>query len=164
MIDRQHATLMARYNQWMNGKLYDCAARLQDAQRKEDRGAFFKSLHGTLGHLVSADTIWLHRFTGRSTEGLTLTGAYDDFDQMRARRVALDEEILAWSATLETQWLAADFSYFSRISNAHYSKPAWLLVVHLFNHQTHHRGQATTLLTQLGIDIGPTDLAAMPGT
>jgi uncharacterized damage-inducible protein DinB len=164
MIDRAYAITMAAYNQWMNAKLYECAARLGDEQRKRDRGAFFKSLHGTLDHIVSADMIWLYRFSGRSIEHFQLGERYSAFTELRAQREVLDAEISAWAAALEPQWLASDFAYFSKSYNAHYSKPAWLLVVHLFNHSTHHRGQATDLLMQMGIDPGSTDLPAMPGT
>ncbi len=163
MIDMDYASLMAQYNAWMNGKLYHAATRLTDVQRKEDRGAFFKSIHGTLNHLIFADLAWLYRFTGRPLDGLN-PGAdlYADFAQLHARRVSLDAELLAWAETLTPAWLAADFSYYSMAYKASYTRPAWTLVVHLFNHQTHHRGQATTLLTQAGIDIGATDLPALP--
>ena len=163
MIDRDHARLMARYNQWMNAKLYDGCASLDDAARKEDRGAFFKSIHGTLNHLIYADIIWLKRFTGGSLDGLDPdAGPFDDFDALRARRVALDAELLAWIETLTPEWLAADFSYYSMAYKGRFTRPAWTLVVHLFNHSTHHRGQITTLLTQRGVDIGATDLPLLP--
>jgi uncharacterized damage-inducible protein DinB len=164
MIDRAYAIMMASYNRWMNTRLYDCAAQLSDEQRKQDRGAYFQSLHGTLAHILNGDTMWIYRFTGRNIDNLSFSEGHCDFAAMRTRREALDEEILAWSATLEPQWLAADFAYFSKSYNAHYTKPAWLLVSHFFNHQTHHRGQATTLLMQFGIDPGATDLPVMPGT
>ena len=160
MIDRAYALRLAAYNRWMNQNLYACAAQLTDEQRREDRGAFFKSLHGTFEHLVSTDTVWMNRFARRETgpaEPLDL-----DFDALRERRRALDEEIIGWAGSLETDWLASDFRYYSYAYAAHYSKPGWLLAAHLFNHQTHHRGQATTLLMQFGIDPGPTDLPMLP--
>lgn len=160
MIDRAYALRLAAYNRWMNQNLYACAARLTDVQRREDRGAFFKSLHGTFEHLVSTDTVWMNRFFGRdTTPGAPLEL---DFDALRSRREALDEEILDWASGLDPAWLAGAFHYYSYAYAAHYSKPGWLLAAHLFNHQTHHRGQATTLLMQLGIDPGPTDLPMLP--
>ena len=154
---------MAAYNRWMNEKLYACAAQLSDAQRKEDRGAFFKSVHGTLNHLLYGDLAWLYRFTGRSLEGLDPgAGLYDDFERLQQRRLELDAELSDWAAGLTPQWLDADFTYYSQAYAAHFTRPAWLLVVHLFNHETHHRGQITTLLSQLGIDVGATDLPVMP--
>ena len=154
---------MARYNRWMNQRLYAAAAQLSDAQRREDRGAFFKSLHGTLAHLIWGDRVWLARFTGQSIEGMSpKAGLEDSFDALRARREALDAELLAWVDGLRPEWLAADFRYFSLALQAHFTRPAWTLVTHLFNHQTHHRGQVTTLLMQFGIDPGITDLPAEP--
>lgn len=160
MIDRNYALRMAAYNRWMNQNLYACAARLTDEQRREDRGAFFKSLHGTFEHLVSTDTIWMDRFKHRQVGPMKPLGL--SFEALRSRRTALDEEIVEWAGSLEGAWLAGDFSYYSYAYAAHYSKPGWQLAAHLFNHQTHHRGQATTLLMQFGIDPGPTDLLVSP--
>lgn len=163
MISVEHAQLMADYNRWMNAKLYAAAAQLSDAERRADRGAFFKSIHGTLVHLLRADLAWYWRFTGRPLEGLAdHLARHDDFAALRTQREALDAELQAWTARLTAAWLAADFTYFSIAYNAPYTRPAWVLVVHLFNHETHHRGQVTTLLTQLGIDIGETDLPVLP--
>ena len=163
MIDHDYLRLMLRYNRWMNRKLYDCAARLDETRRHRDLGAFFKSLHGTFEHLVYGDTAWLYRFTGRSIEHLRPDQAlYPDFAALRAERERLDDALDAWGASVSAAWLAQDFTYYSPTYARHYTKPAWLLVTHLFNHQTHHRGQATTLLLQLGIDPGATDLPAVP--
>lgn len=160
MIDRAYALRLAAYNRWMNQNLYACAARLTDEQRREDRGAFFKSLHGTFEHLVSTDTIWMDRFKLRQVGPMKPLAL--SFEALRSRRAALDEEIIEWAGALESDWLAGDFSYYSYAYAAHYSKPGWQLAAHLFNHQTHHRGQATTLLMQFGLDPGPTDLLVSP--
>lgn len=163
MIDREYALMMARYNHWMNTRLYQLAAGLSDAERKADRGAFFKSLQGTFEHLIYADTAWMARFAGRSIDGLfPAVSPFADFDALQTRRETLDLEILAWVETLTPEWLQADFTYYSKAYDAHFTRPAWQLVVHVFNHQTHHRGQATTLLMQMGIDPGATDLPVLP--
>lgn len=163
MITPAYGRLMATYNRWMNEKLYAAAATLDEVRRQSDRGAFFKSLHGTLEHLIWADTAWLYRFTGRSIEGLAPgSGLYDDFAALRARRRELDAEIETWAAGLDEDWLRRDFSYHSLAYARSYTRPAWVLVTHFFNHQTHHRGQATTLLMQFGIDPGVTDLPVLP--
>ncbi|MDM4772688.1 DinB family protein [Solimonas sp. SE-A11] len=163
MISRDWCRRMARYNHWMNQKLYDAAAQLSEAQRQEDRGAFFKSLHATLDHLVYADTAWLYRFTGRDISVLDPRKLqYTDFATLRAARERLDAEILAWVETVDENWLAAPFSATGQLTGKTFTRPAWQMVSHVFNHQTHHRGQATTLLMQFGIDPGVTDLAALP--
>ncbi len=159
MIDLEYCRLMARYNRWMNQQLYGHCAALDDGARKQDRGAFFKSIHGTLNHLLYGDLAWLYRFTRFSLDGLDPSaGLYDDFAALRQRREALDQELIDWVESLDAQWLATDFTYYSKAYRSDFTRPAWLLVTHLFNHQTHHRGQLTTLLSQLGIDPGVTDL------
>jgi uncharacterized damage-inducible protein DinB len=163
MISPVHARTMAAYNRWMNERLYALCAELGDAERKRDRGAFFKSVHGTLNHLLYGDRAWMSRFLGRDLgwDG-PADELYRDFDQLRAARATLDGLIEEWAERLEERWLAADFTYTSRIDGRTRTFPAWLLVTHLFNHQTHHRGQLTTLLSQMGIDAGVTDLPWLP--
>lgn len=154
---------MARYSAWMNEKVYALCARLTDGQRRQDRGAFFRSVHGTLNHLLYGDLAWLGRFKDGAPRARAADEVlYDDFGALRSARDALDREIHDWAATVEPAWLAAPFRYRSLITGQEGERPAWLLVMHMFNHQTHHRGQLTTLLTQFGLDIGVTDLAAMP--
>lgn len=168
MITSQHAQTMARYNRWMNDKVYAASDKLSDAERKADCGAFFKSIHATLNHLLWADYIWLGRFTKdtpleKDYPKVTLgTELHAEWAALRAARSAMDEDILAWAASLDPVWLASNFSWYSGITKSMRTRPAWLLVTHLFNHQTHHRGQVTTLLSQQGIDPGDTDLFLMP--
>jgi uncharacterized damage-inducible protein DinB len=163
MIDSAWCALMARYNQWMNRKLYAACAQLGPAEYKEDRGAFFGSAHGTLNHLLYADTIWMRRFQGRPLDGLSPRMEFHpELEALREMRDIFDREIIGWAESLSAGWLAADFSY-TRVAGGDFTLPAWQLVTHMFNHQTHHRGQLTTLLSQFGIDPGVTDLAAMPG-
>lgn len=168
MISPQHVALMARYNRWMNGKLYAACGQLSDAQRKEDRGAFFKSIHATLDHLLWGDYTWVGRFAkGTALEknypkAALGAGLYADWQALKAARLAMDEDILAWANAVDAAWLAQDFSWYSGLTQSTRSKPAWLLATHFFNHQTHHRGQVTTLLSQCGLDVGDTDLMLMP--
>jgi uncharacterized damage-inducible protein DinB len=76
---------MARYNLWMNGRIYDCAGQLSDAERKRDRGAFFKSIHGTLNHILLGDRLWLGRFSGEAFTGFS---QLDDTLYADTRRVS----------------------------------------------------------------------------
>jgi len=153
----------ARYNAWMNENLYTGCAKLSDAQRKKDMGAFFKSIHGTLNHILVGDRMWMTRFTGRPLPALTLDATvHEDFAELWAARRLFDEEITAFVANLEDDWLAQPFTFTSIAYKRTYTHPTWFLVTHMFNHQTHHRGQVTTLLKQCGIDPGPTDFPAMP--
>ena len=163
MISRDWCTTMARYNAWMNTRLYALCATLDDEERRRDRGAFFKSIHSTLNHIVYADLAFLSRFTGDPPEVPELNvDLYTEFGALQAAREALDARIESWCATLDADWLAQELTYTSKVDGKTRTLPRWLLVTHLFNHQAHHRGQLTTLLTQRGLDIGTTDLPFMP--
>lgn len=163
MTSPEHCQLLASYNRWMNQRLYDCCAQLSDAERKRDTGAFFKSIHGTLNHLLLGDKIWLGRFTDAPFRVSSLSQElYADFDELRAEREAVDTRLDAWTAALTPDWLAADFTY-RRSNGTGTTSKGWMLATHLFNHQTHHRGQLTNQLKQAGIEPGDTDLLLVPG-
>ena len=168
-------TRLARYNHWMNERLYALAAQMSDEERKLDRGAFFKSIHGTFNHILLGDRIWLARFanSGRAfaalmdhaaPPGVTALGdeLYSDFPTLAHERNKTDLAIEAWMAELDDAILDSTLRY-KRMNGEAHEHPFWLVLTHFFNHQTHHRGQATTLLMQLGIDPGATDLIVLPG-
>jgi uncharacterized damage-inducible protein DinB len=163
MIDAEYCQVFAAYNTWMNEKLYACAAQLSDAERKRDRGAFFRSIHSTLNHILWGDRLWLSRFNGRSHDpGPIGVDLYDDFDRLRLARVETDAEITSWALHLSQDRLSGRLTWFSGVAQSHMTRPLWLCVTQMFNHQTHHRGQVTTLLKQAGIDPGVTDLPWAP--
>lgn len=159
-----HANTMATYNQWMNQKLYQASAILSDEQRKKDQRVFFKSIHGTLNHLILADRIWMGRFTGKPyvvpSLGYMLT---DSFEELRQAREAEDQRIIDWAGSLDRETVESELHFTPMTNPQPRTLPMWLALTHFFNHQTHHRGQLTTLLFQLGIDPGVTDLPFMPG-
>ncbi len=154
---------MARYNQWMNNKLYLASALLTDEQRKRNLGAFFGSLHGTFNHLLAGDRIWMSRFTASDHGVAKLNDVlYDDFNLLRAARAEMDERIVEWAAELsEPTPETLTYKKMSGLKEEVQSSYT-TCVLTWFNHQTHHRGQATTLMLQLGLDPGVTDLIAMP--
>jgi len=163
MISAGYAVTMARYNEWMNRRLYALCAGIDDAERRRDRGAFFGSIHRSLDHIVYADLAFLSRFTGTPARVPELRATlYEDFGALREARAALDARLLEWAPTLSEAWLAQDLTYTSKVDGVTRTVPRWILVAHVFNHQTHHRGQVTTLLSQMGLDIGSTDLPFMP--
>ena len=170
MSGTAHIALLARYNEWMNNKLYEAAAARPPDELAADRKAFFGSLLATLNHIAVADTIWLKRFASHPrfaaalapVAGLPSPAALDQllFDSLaalRERRAFLDRQVLDWAPTLSGDDLDAVITYHRLNGDAHH-KPLGQLLLHFFNHQTHHRGQATTLLTQAGVDVGATDL------
>ena len=162
MLARQVQT-MAAYNRWMNDNLYAACAGLSDEERKADRKAFFKSIHGTLNHILLADRVWFGRFIGRPVTFKSLDQElYADFAELRAERGSTDQDIEGWAQGLSDERLAGKLRFTSMLRPEPQERDLWLLVAHFFNHQTHHRGQVTTLLSQLGLDYGVTDLPWMP--
>jgi len=163
MITTSHSHLMAQYNEWMNSRLYALCATLPDSELRKDRGAFFKSIYATLNHIAFGDLAFLSRFTG-NPNAVPEPGAdlFGTFDLLRAEREVLDQRLLAWSESLSPSWLAEALTYQSKIDGKTRTVPKWVLVTHMFSHQTHHRGQITTLLSQMGLDVGTTDIPFMP--
>jgi uncharacterized damage-inducible protein DinB len=154
---------MAQYNEWMNTRLYALCARLPADELHEDRGAFFRSIYLTLNHIAYADLAFLSRFTGDPAAVPDLdVDLFGGFDRLAQERISLDARLLRWADGLAPAWLAEPLTYTSKVDGKVRTLPRWTLVVHLFNHQTHHRGQVTTLLTQRGHDIGSTDIPFMP--
>ncbi|MBE0593573.1 MAG: DinB family protein [Gemmatimonadales bacterium] len=154
---------MASYNRWMNQRLYEACARLADGDRKKDCGAFFRSVHGTLNHLLLGDKIWLGRFLGNPVRVRSLDEElHAGFDALRSDRIDTDDAIVRWASSRTDSALAGTLRYTSVVSPAPRKYEMWLAVAHFFNHQTHHRGQVTTLLSQFGQDIGVTDLIWLP--
>ena len=160
----EYFAALARYNSWINAKVYAATARLTDEDRKRDRGAFFKSIHATLNHILLADRVWMGRFEGVKLEpGCMGPGGirsldqelYADYAELTAAREQMDAEIAGWVGKLTAERLTATFQYGPNQS------VLWTTLAHVFNHQTHHRGQVTTLLTQAGQDVGKTDMIAM---
>ncbi|MGA8260364.1 MAG: DinB family protein [Arenicellales bacterium] len=161
----EQAITLARYNVWMNEKLFEVCDGLSDSERKTDRGLFFGSIHGSLNHLLLADKVWLGRFLGEPFEVTGLDQElFSDFDGLRRARAETDRLILDWTAGLTEAELAGELHYTSISRPAQKSCPLWIAVTHLFNHQTHHRGQITAALSQLGKDYGVTDLIALPAS
>ncbi len=165
---------LAHYNTWMNQKIYAACAQLTDEQRQRDVRAFFHSIHGTLNHLLLTDRVQLGRFIGaqrtcsfdsHGTEILIRSldqQLYENFDELRRQRHNTDALIEDWTRQeLTEQFLAGTMRYRAMSADGEFSVPVSIAVGHFFNHQTHHRGQITTILSQFGIDPGVTDFMAM---
>jgi uncharacterized damage-inducible protein DinB len=166
---------MAQYNTLMNRSIYDACGALSDEERKRDVHAFFGSIHRTLNHLLLTDRVQMGRFVGADRmQSLDEAGRvieirsldqelYANFATLRREREKTDAAIEAWTASNEVtaEFLAREMSYDAMSASGRYCVPMWIAVTHFFNHQTHHRGQITTLLTQLEHDPGVTDLMAL---
>ncbi len=165
---------LARYNRWFNQRLYGACERLPDAERKRDRGTFFGSIHHTLTHLVLADKMWLQRFARQDQQFAALDAAqlalpagadytsdlHPDWEDLKRNRDRLDATIEAWLAEMQPSFLVSTMRY-ANTKGLQREHPAWQAMTHFFNHQTHHRGQVTTLLAQVGVDPGVTDAIAL---
>jgi uncharacterized damage-inducible protein DinB len=148
----------ARYNRLANEALYEACAALSDEERRRDLGAFFTSVHGTLNHLLLGDRIWMTRFEGGAHVSTNLNAIlFDDFAALRSARADMDRRIEAFFAALPARFLDRTLRY---VNNAgiESADPASVIVPHFFNHQTHHRAQVHTLLSQLGRDPPVLDL------
>ena len=169
----KHIRLMAQYNQWMNANLYETAAKLSPEELGKDRGAFFASILGTLNHIMVGDIIWLKRLGThpaghRCLESVRQRDRPDTLNQIRYADLAalsrarkdLDAIIIIWTDEMTATDLDHVLEY-RNMKGVPARKLFGTLVLNLFNHQTHHRGQATTLLFQAGLDVGPTDLLGL---
>ena len=154
---------MARYNTAMNDRLYSAAERLSDEERRRDHGAFWGSIHGTFNHLLWADTMWMSRFQPQTWQKPVVVqkdsaSLIADFAELAAARKGADALIENWAGRVTENWLDDDLKWLSGSVGAEMRMPAGFLVVHFFNHQTHHRGQVHALITAAGEKTGDTDL------
>lgn len=148
---QRHFQMLADYNLWANTVVYAACADLTDTEYRADKGAFFGSAHGTLNHLLCADRIWLKRMTGRGDAPARLDVVlHDDFESLRKARIAEDQRIIDLVATLTDAALAAEFTYTPITVPEPVTHPLGPTLAHVFNHQTHHRGQVHMILTALG--------------
>lgn len=154
---KQHFQVLADYNSWANRRLYAATFALEDAAWRP-LGLFFGSIHATLNHLLVADRIWLGRLTGKDQDDGPLDKiAYQEMGALAAARQVEDERLQQFVADLDEQ----DFDRLHRYQNtsgATFEQPLTQILTHIFNHQTHHRGQAHTGLTLLGVEAPSLDL------
>jgi uncharacterized damage-inducible protein DinB len=148
---KPHFLMFAAYNRWANARLYAAAAALSPEAFREDRGAFFGSLCGTLNHLLVTDRIWLRRLTGDGPLHVALNEIVtDELGALTALRGAEDARLSAFVESLDDAAIAGNFTYQPVTNPRDITQPRASVLAHLFNHQTHHRGQASTILTGLG--------------
>lgn len=165
MIGRDGCQTLARYNRWQNRSLYEAADAAGEAARRAERGAFFGSIHATLAHLLWADYIWFARLDGWEkpaggiAESARFVATWADLEAMR--RIA-DARIVRWAEGLAPGALEGELAWWSGAAGREVRRPRALLVLHVFNHQTHHRGQVHAMLTAAGARPGDTDLFLMP--
>lgn len=165
MIDARYVLTMARYNAWQNRQIIEIVKTMDKEALTLDRGVFFGSISRTLNHLLWADTLWMSRLCsdvpapepGGDTTDITRT-----IGDWQAQRFMLDGRIRIWAQTLSNLDLQGELTWRSQIYDKDFHTPVWQCVTHMFNHQTHHRGQVHAMLTQAGLEAPVTDLLFMP--
>lgn len=164
MFTPSYCQMMARYNAWQNQSLFQAAAGLSDADREADRGAFFGGIRATFSHLMWADLIWIARFEGGEGPGGSIAESPSRYDwsTLCAERPKLDARIAAWSWMVTQEELEGEIRWHSFALGRDLAKPTAVCVAHLFNHQTHHRGQIHAMLTAVGARPDDTDIPFMP--
>jgi uncharacterized damage-inducible protein DinB len=163
MFQGSFPVLLAEYNGWMNRRMYAACGTLGDAERRRDHGIFFKSIHSTLNHILWGDRAWMRRFTGKQY-ALCAPGQdlFENFDELSAARTEMDGEVLEFARGLNADWLNLPLTWTSQLYGFTQTAPHFALLLQMFNHQTHHRGQVHAVLTRLGVDMGPTDIPLLP--
>lgn len=161
MITPIYCQVMAAYGRHMNEQLLSLAAPLPDEERRRDRGAFFRSIYQTLEHVLFADRAWMTRLTDRDYRQGAKIGdpVAATFEELWAARRAFDLIMSDWAVSVDQTWLDGDLTWVSGVDGKTRTTPRSLAVTHMFNHGTHHRGQITTMFSQMGIDPGVTDMA-----
>ncbi|PLW76054.1 DinB family protein [Cohaesibacter celericrescens] len=165
MPNKEYTLTMARYNLWQNENLLAATENLSPAERGKDRGAFFGSIQQTLSHIYWGDMLWMSRFAGtpepdgKIPDSISLI---DSWDKFRDERKAFDKQIVQWAHEVSPDWFEGELSWFSGAIGRDITKPKKILVIQLFNHQTHHRGQIHAMLTSAGVKPNDTDVPFMP--
>lgn len=163
---------LALYNQWMNNNIYQAAEKLSASELNKDRGAYFSSITGTLNHIMVGDIFWFKRFSDHQAKFKSLeyfrgierpeslnTIVHADLDSLRKKRAVMDKQIVLFTSELSDEFLSSTLRY-RNSTGSEFSKNLGYLLQHVFNHQTHHRGQASALFNQAGVDVGVTDMLA----
>lgn len=164
MITPSYIQRMARYNLWQNDNLYGVSDMLDDVARRLDRGSFFGSIHATLSHILWADELWMSRLSDwQAPAGLSReTPLYNDWDDLKVRRMETDRRFLTWGDALEQSDIDGDLEWYSGTLKRGMTSPRGLCIMQVFNHQTHHRGQVHAMLTAAGAKPDDTDIPFMP--
>ncbi|MFC3616363.1 DinB family protein [Lutimaribacter marinistellae] len=165
MISASYVRMMAAYNRWQNGQLTECFLSLPDVELRRERGAYFGSILGTANHLLWGDLMWMSRFDGGDKPAGGITGSEAlcaDLVDWQSARKDMDARIVAWADGLSDERLAGTLTWFSGAAGHEVTKPLGMLVVHMYNHQTHHHGQIHKMLTEADAKAPVSDLFFMP--
>ena len=161
MITPEFVRMMAGYNTWQNQSVYSAADTLDQDARDRDHGAFFGSIQRTLSHILWGDTIWMNRFEGWEAPEVSIQDSPEfvlDWVDLKSERALEDKRIEDWASRVAQEDLSGELSWHSGALGRDVTRPRAMLVTHLFNHQTHHRGQVHAMLTAEGVKPDDTDI------
>lgn len=160
-MNKADVMTLARYNLWANNRVFDtCYDDVSDSDYFADKGAFFLSIHGTLNHILVGDLIWTARLKGTQHAITRLdTILFDTVVDLRKGRQDQDDALLDHVSSLSDDDVAANVTY-KNLAGEAFNTPHGLIIQHMVNHATHHRGQVHTLLTQSGYTAPVLDMAA----
>jgi uncharacterized damage-inducible protein DinB len=155
---KDYFQMLAHYNAWANNRLYASCEKLHADDYFLDRKAYFHSIHGTLNHLLVGDRLWLGRWESIDSGIKKLDEIlYANFQTLRKARKEEDQRLIDFINTFPSQKL--DASHLYRNLSGEEKTGIWkLMFAHLFNHQTHHRGQVHNMLSQARIEAPVLDL------
>lgn len=157
-MDQKYFQTLARYNRWANKKLYDVVETLSVEEFEKDSQAYFGSIQGTLNHILFGDWAWSLRLQDKNSSHLEMDKIYHpEFSKLKAARLEADEEFIRLIAGMNDEKIRSNVTY-RNIKGIEYTTPRHLVLAHVFNHSTHHRGQVHCLLTQAGIEAPSLDL------
>lgn len=167
MITPELVRTLSDYNKWQNASIYSAADTLSDDERTKDRGAFWGSIEATLNHILWGDRLWLSRLgDGKPPNATSMPATANeggDWEALKQARREQDAAIAAWADAVSQSHLSASFTYVSAAIGKEFTQNVGLLTIHMFNHQTHHRGQVHAMLTAAGAKPEDTDIPFMPG-
>lgn len=165
MIGGDYCRMMARYNAWQNRQLAQSVDDLSPEELRRDRGAFFGSVLGTLNHIMWGDGMWMARFDGGAPPATAMADSAGMFAYLAGwgeARVGMDGRISQWADAVTDTDLQQDLTWYSGVLGREAAEPLAVCVTHMFNHQTHHRGQIHAMLTAAGRPAPVSDLFLMP--
>lgn len=164
MISYDYVEEMAKYTRWQNDSVYQCCDEIGQQERMRDRGMFFGSIHNTLDHICVVNRTILTFLDGVLPERIPYGQmVWSDWDELKSVRLKQEDTLLAGAREWTQAWLADKTTKRDPEGVDLPAVPRWVMVVQLFNHQTHHRSQVTSALHSLGIDYGSTDIPWRPG-
>jgi len=165
VINPGYVLTMARYNAWQNKQMKDAMETMSDFALRQDRGAFFGSVLGTANHILWADMLWMARFQRQAPPAVPITDSptlMPTYATWSAERFRMDGRILLWAEKLHALDLVGELTWYSGLLQRDETRPIGSLIMHMFNHQTHHRGQIHAMLTAAGASAPVSDLFFMP--